>query len=47
MLEWYAFYVIEDSDQDPEVTEWDDEASALRKMERKVKRAEDTRVARR
>jgi len=42
--EWQAFYLIDASDQDPEVTEWDDEASALRKLNRTAKAKEETRA---
>jgi hypothetical protein len=42
-LEWSAFYVIEASDQDPEVTKWDDAASAQSKIERIAKAKENAR----
>jgi len=34
LLEWQAFYTLEASEQDPEVTEWDDDESAKRKLTR-------------
>jgi hypothetical protein len=38
LAEWVAFYVIEESDQDPEVTRWDDEKSIRRKLARQAER---------
>jgi hypothetical protein len=32
LLEWKAYYLIEASDADPEITEWDDDASTQRKL---------------
>lgn len=37
LTEWMAFYAIEASDQDPELTEWDDAESAKRKAARKAR----------
>lgn len=42
-MEWQAFYLIDGSDQDPEVTEWDDDASAAEKLGRIAASKEEAR----
>jgi hypothetical protein len=34
LRDWKALYIIESSDQNPEVTEWDDDDGITRKLER-------------
>ena len=36
MAEWLAFYTLEASDADPEITEWDDKESITRKLAAKA-----------
>lgn len=33
---WLAFDILENSDADPDLTEWDDKESAARKQKRKA-----------
>lgn len=38
LVEWAAFYLMEATEQDPELTEWDDEATVKRKTARRAAR---------
>ena len=47
LLEWKAYYLIEASDANPEVTEWDDVASAKSKMAETANSKQEARAQRR
>ena len=38
LREWYAFYTIEQSAQDPEIAKWDSDQTIERKLQREADR---------
>tara|TARA_R110000787_G_scaffold89960_3_gene190402 strand:+ start:536 stop:712 length:177 start_codon:yes stop_codon:yes gene_type:complete len=47
LLDWKAYYIIEASDANPEVTEWDDAASATAKLADTANQKQEARAMRR